>query len=126
MYFTNTARIQIQSACKSPLIKAWKTTSEIVEKKDADSRILNNIISSLTPKKLYLHIEDREVYLTKREYECARLVAQGKTNRMISDHLHISPPTVETHIESLKIKTSCQDRPELINILIQHRLVNFL
>lgn len=39
--------------------------------------------------------------LTKREFEIARLVADGMSNRAIADKLVISPRTVDGHVERI-------------------------
>jgi DNA-binding CsgD family transcriptional regulator len=55
--------------------------------------------------------------LTSREITCAKLLLQGKSARLIAEQLFVSPRTVEKHIEHLKAKLGCHDKPALINKL---------
>lgn len=122
LYFINTARTFINKADASPLLKPWRKQEEsTLQQKhipifpNIDKKLL---LKDITPKRLFLCAEPRNVYLTKREIDCAKLVVQGKMNRAIAEILFISHRTVETHIESLKTKTNCKDRNSLINYLL--------
>jgi len=52
--------------------------------------------------------------LTSRELEILALIAQGKTNRVISDQLFISIDTVKQHRKFIKKKTECKNTVELV------------
>jgi len=58
--------------------------------------------------------------LSPREYQVARLVAAGRSNRQIAEHLAISEQTVKNHIQSIFRKLSLSNRVEL-TIRIQRR-----
>lgn len=60
--------------------------------------------------------------LSKREQECAMYLIQGMTCREIAATLFISRRTVETHMEHLKEKLSCQKKSQLIFKLLQSEL----
>ena len=45
-----------------------------------------------------------------------RLVAEGISNKEIAARLHLSPRTVEKHIESLLRKTAARSRTQLVAI----------
>ncbi|MCG7409818.1 response regulator transcription factor [Paenibacillus sp. ACRRX] len=51
--------------------------------------------------------------LTEREKEVLLLIADGKSNKDISDELHISIKTVKTHVSNLLMKCEMQDRTQL-------------
>lgn len=51
--------------------------------------------------------------LTEREKEVLLLIADGKTNKDISEELHISIKTVKTHVSNLLMKCELQDRTQL-------------
>lgn len=51
--------------------------------------------------------------LTVREKEVLLLIADGKSNKEISDELHISIKTVKTHVSNLLMKCSLDDRTQL-------------
>ncbi len=51
--------------------------------------------------------------LTVREKEVLLLIAEGKTNKEISDELYISVKTVKTHVSNLLMKLEVEDRTQL-------------
>jgi NarL family two-component system response regulator LiaR len=51
--------------------------------------------------------------LTAREKEVLLLIAEGKTNKEISEELHISIKTVKTHVSNLLMKCELEDRTQL-------------
>jgi DNA-binding NarL/FixJ family response regulator len=51
--------------------------------------------------------------LSPREYQVARLVAAGRSNRQIAEQLAISEQTVKNHIQSIFRKLSLSNRVEL-------------
>jgi len=52
--------------------------------------------------------------ITHREKEIIKLLAQGLTTTQIGQKLDISPITVITHRNNLRIKLKCKNCPELI------------
>jgi DNA-binding CsgD family transcriptional regulator/alkylhydroperoxidase/carboxymuconolactone decarboxylase family protein YurZ len=54
--------------------------------------------------------------LTRAELEVARLVAQGKTNREIADHLFVSPHTVNSHLRHIFAKVGVRSRVQLAGV----------
>ena len=59
-----------------------------------------------------------EITITKRELQCLRLLATGKTNRGIAKVLCISARTVESHLNSLRLKTGSLSRSHLIDLFL--------
>jgi NarL family two-component system response regulator LiaR len=51
--------------------------------------------------------------LTVREKEVLLLISDGKTNKDISEELHISIKTVKTHVSNLLMKCEVEDRTQL-------------
>lgn len=51
--------------------------------------------------------------LTPRELQILELVAEGKSNRMISEQLHISEGTVKVHVKNLLRKANAKSRTEM-------------
>jgi NarL family two-component system response regulator LiaR len=51
--------------------------------------------------------------LTGREKEVLLLIAEGKTNKEISEELFISIKTVKTHVSNLLMKLDVEDRTQL-------------
>ena len=62
-----------------------------------------------------------EIYgkLTDREREVLQLIAEGHTNRKISELLHVSIKTVETHRAHIKDKLNVSSTAELIQHAIR-------
>ena len=54
--------------------------------------------------------------ITDREADVLRLVAEGLANKQIAARLHVSPRTVEKHVESLLRKTAARSRTQLVAI----------
>jgi DNA-binding CsgD family transcriptional regulator len=53
-------------------------------------------------------------HLTNREARIVELVANGSSSKEVAQVLAISPSTVETHLESAKLKLGARTRPNLI------------
>jgi non-specific serine/threonine protein kinase len=51
--------------------------------------------------------------LTLREFEVARLVAQGLTNREIAEQLRITARTAGSHLEHIRAKLAMSRRSEI-------------
>ncbi|HEX8630458.1 MAG TPA: AAA family ATPase [Catenuloplanes sp.] len=51
--------------------------------------------------------------LTLREFEVARLVARGRTNREIAEELHITARTAGAHLEHIRAKLGASRRSEI-------------
>jgi DNA-binding CsgD family transcriptional regulator len=51
--------------------------------------------------------------LTAREFEVARLVAEGRTNAEIAGELGLSPKTVSAHVEHILGKLGASRRAEI-------------
>ena len=52
--------------------------------------------------------------ITDRQADVLRLLAQGLSNKEIAARLHLSPRTVEKHVESLLRKTAARSRTQLV------------
>jgi len=58
--------------------------------------------------------------LTPREKEVLQLMAEGKSNKAIGDHLYISEKTVKNHVSSVLQKLDVQDRTQAVVISIKN------
>jgi DNA-binding NarL/FixJ family response regulator len=62
--------------------------------------------------------------LTEREREVLALVAQGLTNGELADTLHVTLPTVKTHVSRILAKLGARDRTQLVIIAYEAGLVS--
>ncbi len=53
--------------------------------------------------------------LSERQLDCLFYLVKGMTLKQIAKQLHLSPRTVEHHLEAIKNKWGCCDRSELIS-----------
>jgi len=63
------------------------------------------------------------LYLTKRELEVLRLVAEGHTDREVADILVISPRTVNRHLANIYVKLDVPGRASAVAYAIRQGLV---
>ncbi|HEV2662953.1 MAG TPA: LuxR C-terminal-related transcriptional regulator [Ktedonobacteraceae bacterium] len=61
--------------------------------------------------------------LTRREIEVLRLLAQGMTNKQITDQLMISMSTVNTHVQSIYSKLGIASRSAATRYAMEHHLL---
>ena len=59
--------------------------------------------------------------LTSREAEIAELVAEGRTNAEIAQHLDLSIFTVKNHVSSILMKMQVQSRTEAAAVILTER-----
>lgn len=76
--------------------------------------VLNSEVSlALTRGLRQRSAQTEEEGLTLREKEVLMLIADGKSNKEISEALHISIKTVKTHVSNLLMKCELDDRTQL-------------
>jgi DNA-binding NarL/FixJ family response regulator len=61
--------------------------------------------------------------LTAREIEILRLIAAGRTNTEIAEHLFISPLTCKWHVSRILMKLDARDRTQLVVLAYESGLV---
>jgi DNA-binding NarL/FixJ family response regulator len=71
------------------------------------------------PARVPRNLED----LTEREREVLGLVAQGLSNAELADALHLSLPTVKTHVSRILAKVGARDRTQLVVMAYESGLV---
>jgi DNA-binding NarL/FixJ family response regulator len=57
--------------------------------------------------------------LSDRELEVFELIGQGYSKRKIAERLHLSPKTVDTHRQNIKVKLDLADATELVHYAAQ-------
>jgi DNA-binding NarL/FixJ family response regulator len=61
--------------------------------------------------------------LTDREHEVLSLIAKGLSNTELADTLHVSIPTVKTHVSRILTKLGARDRTQLVVFAYEAGLV---
>jgi non-specific serine/threonine protein kinase len=61
--------------------------------------------------------------LTERESQVAKLIAEGLTNKQISEHLWLSEKTVEMHVAKTMAKLSYHSRARIASWIVEHQRV---
>ena len=75
-------------------------------------QILSKIVFEPTEKNT---VTSQNSLLSPRELDILQLVAQGMSNREISEHFHLSKHTVECHIKHIYRKLSVSNRGKAVN-----------
>jgi two-component system NarL family response regulator len=78
-------------------------------------------ISSEIAEKLAERVSGQQ--LTARELETLERIVAGRSNKDIATDLHISEPTVKSHVNSLLGKLGAQDRTQAAIIALQRGFV---
>jgi DNA-binding NarL/FixJ family response regulator len=69
-----------------------------------------------------MHTSDKPVlFLSRRENEILRNIAEGLTHRQIADKLFISPRTVETHRDHILAKLNLKNTADIIRYAYLHQ-----
>jgi DNA-binding CsgD family transcriptional regulator len=68
-------------------------------------------------------VQTLALYLTGREREVLRLVAQGQTDRKIAESLVISPRTVNRHLSNIFVKLEVPGRAAAVAYAVRQGLV---
>lgn len=67
----------------------------------------------------------QEPHLTEREVQILKLLAEGKSNRLIGQVLHITEGTVKSHLKSLFAKLDVTSRAEAVALAAKRGLIKF-
>ncbi len=85
--------------------------------------ISNTVIDAYVRRADEMTAEDHYEILTEREREILQLVAEGRTSREISELLHITTRTVETHRANLMAKLDIHTVAELTKYAIRRGII---
>jgi DNA-binding CsgD family transcriptional regulator len=69
------------------------------------------------PECISIKYHGKKILFSKRESECLVALAKGKTYKQIAQQLNISPRTVESHINSIKRRSGCHFKSQIIDLI---------
>jgi len=117
-YFISTSNDLIKQAEKSkiilPLPEPMKSIKPILK--------INEFLKEIQ----LLEKNELHYHLTKREIECANLLAEGRSYKEIARAYGLSPRTVEEHSYNIRSKLGCKNKSELIALLSKKRMSEWL
>jgi DNA-binding NarL/FixJ family response regulator len=85
--------------------------------------ITRRLIEELVRRPVAGHGAERLTGLTGRESEVLTLVGHGLSNAEIASRLHLSVPTVKTHLGHVLVKTGSRDRVQAVVLAYESGLV---
>lgn len=102
----------VQSLAAATLaIAAFFSMKKLADSMAVSERIAGSILDRVG------HVEPENLNLTRREMEVLATIGQGLvTDAELSDALHISPATVQTHVKRLLRKTGLNRRQDLLAV----------
>jgi len=68
--------------------------------------------------------KNRTAHLSEKEKEVVNVISQGYTNKEAAKKLHISEPTVKTHLNHIFRKLEIRNRAQLVTYAIKNQDVN--
>lgn len=104
------------------LIKDKKSEQLICTKENAFLASFNyeknikNFLNKINFDRFYLEGTYKDIYFSKKEFECILHLSNGKTIKEIANLLNSSPRTVEAHISNMKKKVNDSTTSKLIDI----------
>lgn len=109
----------LKDAESSSLVKAIKNVH------NGESYIHPSLTSSLVRefnKSGKVEENSKREKLTRREYEVLTLIAEGRNNKEIAEHLFISEKTVKNHVSSIFKKIDVNDRTQAAIYAYKHNI----
>lgn len=111
LFFNNKMRTIINNRDKNIL---GKHTGPIILDKfnDSTKKWPSSFIDKT--KRIYLNLENKDIYLTAKEFKCLTFLSKGYTTKFAARKLDVFPRTLEKHIENLKHKIGIQSKDLLL------------
>lgn len=132
MYFKEAGANLIKDAqrCKIILpprnLEYMNELRKLQEKIAIDKRNFSNLGNKLKLKRYPIYYGDQYFYVTCRELECLRCLAAEYTVKESGKILHISPRTVETHLQHMKDRLGINSLSQLLVVYRSSSLTNSL
>jgi non-specific serine/threonine protein kinase len=101
---------------RTHLVLAGGRLAKLTEAREKPATITHREGSAAAP-------QQRPGGLTQRQVEVARLIGQGRTNRMIAEDLVVSERTAEHHVENILTKLGLSSRTQVGVWAVEHGLI---
>jgi DNA-binding CsgD family transcriptional regulator len=123
-YFNDQAKLLIQEASQNKIYLPQKQIipSDTIEYASLHQNIRKNFLEKTKVDRYFLLNQADDLYLTKKQVECAKLLSKGFSSKIIAKELNISPRTVEGYLYELKNKLEHSFDKKLS----KHQLIQFL
>jgi DNA-binding CsgD family transcriptional regulator len=122
-YFKDKAHDLIEVNDRKKLIET-KFASHTLSHTENES--IKKFFEETTIKRYYLSGAYKDIYLSKREFDCAHYLMDGYSSKLIARHLNLSPRTVESYINQVKAKLNCRTKNQIIKILLDAKEERYL
>ncbi|HSW68979.1 MAG TPA: LuxR C-terminal-related transcriptional regulator [Gammaproteobacteria bacterium] len=128
LFFQDKAAYLMTAAEKN---KIYLPEKQIIKNRECKNIILSEMIrqkffEETTIERFFIPNCETNVYLTKREAECAAYMLDGATAKQIGKLLSISYRTVESHLNQIKEKMNCTSKEKLIDFLLSSNIQDVL
>jgi len=67
--------------------------------------------------------KETQLWLSQREREMLKLVAEGLTNTEIAERIFLSPETIKSYRKNLLLKLDAKNTAVLVRIAIEKKLI---
>lgn len=94
-------------------LACFKKEHDISPQLDSTQVKMQRFINQTNFDRYHLVPGGKGVFLSKREQECVNYLVQGKTSKEIGKLINLSPRTVETYFESIKVKAEVRNKIEM-------------
>lgn len=89
-----------------------------LSEKDQDPNTKTLLMNDNSPRfRFPVHFRGRKSYITAQELACIQKLPLGKTAKQIAIELKMSPRTVESYFKRVMLRTGCQHKCDLIELL---------
>ncbi|MCP4475549.1 MAG: hypothetical protein GY821_13495 [Gammaproteobacteria bacterium] len=123
-YFRDSAKTMINELADNRMQMSVNYLGNSVCANDSiTARNRKKLLESIEPKDYYFTHNNSQYQMTKREFECLKCLAQGRTMKEAGRILNISDRTVEEHIISLKNRFTVNNKTELIDLYLASDLI---
>ncbi|OJW47101.1 MAG: hypothetical protein BGO67_10345 [Alphaproteobacteria bacterium 41-28] len=116
-YFREKISKKILEAPKDIYIRIRKNANPIIIE-DAKELCINSELSS--SHKFTLHLNGKWISFSQRQIQCLSLLYRGKTAKEIGLILNLSYRTIESYLDTLRLKLECHTRKQIIDLLFEH------